>query len=74
MNERMKNPAPAWAAREIKARDAEIERLSHAVRLAASQKLPEEMDAESREFSDWQHGYEALVKMARAAHAKEEDK
>ena len=52
-------------------KDAEIERLTHTVNLAASQKLPDEMDAESREFSDWQHGYEALVKLARAALAKE---
>jgi len=56
------------------AQHVEIVRLSHAVSLASSQKLPEEMDAESREFSDWQHGYEALVKLARAALAKEEDK
>jgi soluble cytochrome b562 len=51
----------------LKERDAEIERLSHAINLAASQKLPDEMDAESREFADWQHGYKALVKLARVA-------
>jgi len=55
-------------------KDAEIERLSHAVRLAASQKLPDEMEAEDKEFADWEHGYKMLVKLARAAHAKEEDK
>jgi len=33
MNERMKHPAPAWAAREIKARDAEIERLKSSLQL-----------------------------------------
>jgi hypothetical protein len=58
----------------LKDRDAEIERLSHAVRLAASQKLPDEMEAEDKEFADWEHGYKMLVKLARAAHAKEEDK
>jgi hypothetical protein len=55
---------------QIEQLDAKIERLSHAVRLAASQKLPDEMNA--REFADWQHGYEALVKLARAALAKED--
>jgi hypothetical protein len=55
------------AEQTMDAQDAEIERLSHAVRLAASQKLPDEMDAESREFADWQHGYKALVKLARVA-------
>jgi nitrogen fixation/metabolism regulation signal transduction histidine kinase len=74
MNERMKNPAPAWTAREIKARDAEIERLSVAFRLMANQKLPHEMNSEDREFADWQHAYTACVLIARTAIAPTEDK
>jgi hypothetical protein len=62
------------AEQTMDAQDAEIERLSHAVRLAASQKLPDEMEAEDKEFADWEHGYKMLVKLARAAHAKTEDK
>jgi len=56
---------------QIEQLDAKIERLSHAVRLAASQKLPDEMEAEDKEFADWEHGYKMLVKLARAALAKE---
>jgi soluble cytochrome b562 len=59
---------------QIEQLDAKIERLSHAVRLAASQKLPDEMEAEDKEFADWEHGYKMLVKLARAAHAKDENK
>ena len=53
---------------------ARIEALEAALREIASQHLYEEMEEGWRDSADWQHAYEAIVGIARAALAPEQDK
>ncbi len=53
---------------------ARIEALENALREIASQHLYEEMEEGWRDSADWQHAYEAIVGIARAALAPEQDK
>ncbi len=46
---------------------AKLKPLETALKEIAEQKLFEEMDDHSGEHADWQGGYEAIVKIARAA-------
>jgi hypothetical protein len=51
-----------------------IAALETALREIASQHLYEEMEEGWRDSADWQHAYEAIVGIARAALAPEQDK
>jgi hypothetical protein len=58
--------APELLEENERLRD-ENKRYAHAINLAASQHLPQEVSAEDREHADYEGAYVALVKVARAA-------